>query len=769
MGPIMDYGTKPVALPSNAELYTLLIRCLPGAVILLYDQDLRYIKVEGTGLKESGLSRNDFEGRTLFEVFPPEVARHCESHYRASLMGKCSSHDVELLGRRYLVHNTPIQDEHGRISGGMAIALNITRLRQAETALLDRERMLEAIFKAEPECVKLVRADGSLLQMNPAGLAMVEADSFEQVAGLRLFTLIEPGHVDAFRHLLDRAVAGQTGTLTFEIVGLKGGRRWLETRMVPLRHPADGSAIALGLTRDITDRKSAEEALRQSERTYRNLVELLNEVIWSMDEEGRYTFVNQAVRRVYGYEPEEMVGRPFTDFVKPEIVEDDLRVFHHLLDTGEPVLHRETEHVRKDGGAIKLRCSAAVRRDAAGRSVGTTGFDTDITEVRRLEDQLRQSQKMEAIGQLAGGIAHDFNNLMTAVLGHASLLSERFGKADPACQDVEAIWTAADRAATLTRQLLAFSRRQILQPTLVNLNEITVSLEQMLRRLIGEDVELVLSLAPDLAAVKADRGQIEQVLVNLVLNARDAMPSGGKVRIETSNTSPDETRIETDHANPTGHGVRIAVTDTGIGMDKATVARIFEPFFTTKQVGEGTGLGLATVYGIVRQSGGEIAVSSVPGHGSIFSIHLPAASERARALPPSDQAPSPGGTETVLLVEDEDLVRSITARMLSARGYTVLQAGNGAQAAEIARNHPGTIDLLVTDIVMPGADGREVAVSLKAVRPRLKVLLISGYPDRATNAPCTMADRPAFLQKPYSGSTLARKVREVLDLASTPI
>jgi nitrogen-specific signal transduction histidine kinase len=382
----------------------------------------------------------------------------------------------------------------------------------------------------------------------------------------------------------------------------------------------------------------------------------------------------------------------------------------------------------------------------------------DITAQRALEEQFRQAQKMEAVGQLAGGVAHDFNNLLTAILGSADLLLMDLPQEDPRREDLTAIRDAGERAATLTRQLLAFSRRQVLQPRVIGLNQVVAGIGKLLPRIIGEDIQLDLTLAPDLWSVSADPGQIEQVILNLAVNARDAMPDGGRLTIATTNSVLDAVFAARNPMVQPGSYVRLSVTDTGQGMDEETLARVFEPFFTTKGPGKGTGLGLATVYGIVKQSGGYIFVRSRPAEGATFDVYLPAVPQSAddhAAGPPPARAGQ--GSETILLAEDDAAVRSLARRALEQYGYRVLEAVNGREAVDLMRSHRDEIDLLLTDIVMPEMGGRRSAEHILQTRPDLKVLYMSGYagPDQP--------DGRAMVQKPFTPESLARKVREVLD------
>jgi signal transduction histidine kinase/ActR/RegA family two-component response regulator len=423
---------------------------------------------------------------------------------------------------------------------------------------------------------------------------------------------------------------------------------------------------------------------------------------------------------------------------------------------------REAEIVRKDGSRLWVEITATnVLKE--GRVVGRLTLVHDLSETKRLEEQLRQSQKMEAIGHLAGGVAHDFNNLLTVIGGRALLALER-SRHDPGLQPaLELIARTADRAAALTGQLLAFSRRQILQPRVLDVNTVLAGVEPILRRTIGEDIDLVIRSDPAVGRVRADPGQLEQVILNLSVNARDAMPEGGQLTLETANVVLDETYARHHPDVQPGSYVLLAVSDTGIGMDAATRARLFEPFFTTKETGKGTGLGLSTVYGIVKQSGGHIDVYSEPGQGAAFKVYLP----RADAAPQPVEAPvegaSPRGSETVLLVEDEEGLRTLAREILELQGYTLIEASNPGEALARLEAHHGPIHLLVTDVVMPQMSGRELASRVAAARPETRILYMSGYTDDAIIRHGVLDPGTPFLQKPFAPDSLARKVRDALD------
>jgi two-component system, cell cycle sensor histidine kinase and response regulator CckA len=384
--------------------------------------------------------------------------------------------------------------------------------------------------------------------------------------------------------------------------------------------------------------------------------------------------------------------------------------------------------------------------------------------LRKSEEQLRQWQRVEAIGRLAGGVAHDFNNLLMTILGCSELLLREFDPQDPRREEVEEIRRAAQRATSLTHQLLAFGRRQVLQPQVLGLNEIVENMKRMLRRLIGEDIQFLTILAPELWPVKVDPGQIEQVIMNLVVNARDAMAGGGRLMIETANVNLDTEYARRHIAVKPGAFVMLAVTDTGCGMDADTQSHLFEPFFTTKEKGKGTGLGLSTVYGIIKQSGGNIWAYSEIGKGSTFKVYLPRVEAEVRSYKPKEPVSMvAGGTETILLVEDEEAVRTMISRVLHGNGYRILEAGNGKEAMEICRQHTGPIHLMVTDVIMPQMSGRELAEQIAPLRPEMKVLFMSGYPDNAIVHHGVLESGTAFLQKPFNLRALEGKVREVLD------
>jgi PAS domain S-box-containing protein len=568
---------------------------------------------------------------------------------------------------------------------------------------------------------------------------------------------VPPGDRERLVAYMNRVSRGESaGKLEYRIVQPNGNVRWLLAHAVPIRDQ-NGEVYRIGgVALDITESREAQMALEEIAERLRKLTETSFDAI-EITQDGIVQEANPGYLRMFGYDLiEEVIGRPLTDFVSDASRDDvEMRTANNIEGT------YELEGQRRDGKKLLLEATARTH-EIRGRTVRITAL-RDMTERRSLEDQFRQAQKMEAVGRLAGGVAHDFNNLLTVILSYTDMLIEGVSPKDPRTEDLGEIRKATVAAASLTRQLLAFSRQQVIEPRLVNLNDIVESSEKMLRRLIGEDIEVQTSLSSAPLTVMIDPGQLEQVMMNLAVNARDAMPTGGKLTLETAEVTLDADYARDHWPVVPGNFAMLAISDIGCGMDDETRAMMFEPFFTTKGVGQGTGLGLATVYGIVKQSNGFIWVYSEPGKGTSFKIYFPLLDQTPELYAvKSHRGAAANGTETILLAEDAMGVRVAARQILERFGYTVLEAANGREALNTARNGT-TIDLLLTDVVMPEMSGRELADRFAKMRPNTKVLFMSGYTDDAIVRHGVLRPGTAYLQKPFSPDTLARKVRDVLD------
>jgi PAS domain S-box-containing protein len=708
-------------------------------------------------------------GKTFAELVPADpgagqaIAGH-DARVLASRMPFLSEVTVDSEGvhRTFLASKFPIpREDGGALLGG--IAIDITERKRAEAALEASEARYRSLYATMNDAVvlhELVRdasghaVDYRILDCNPAFTRLTEITR-EQAVGARASALYGTGTAP-YLEIYERV------TTTGEPV------TW-ETHFAPMdKHfrigvftPAPGQFATV--TSDITAFRQMEAALRMSEELYRSVHEHspLAVVLWTLD--GRITDWNRRAEALFGWTKAEVVGQRWLDLLVPPAERASLGDLPRILEQQGSLLQTNT-NMTKDGGTLACEWHNRLLTDAAGAPRAVISLGIDVSERRSLEEQLQQSQKLEAVGRLAGGVAHDFNNLLTVILGVTELLQLQAGHDAQVRARAEEILTAARRAAELTGQLLAFSRRQILQPQLVNVNAVLTDAERMLRRLIGEDIILRLFPAPDLGAVRADPAKLLQVIVNLAVNARDAMPQGGQLTLETQNILVDREYVRTHPIVQPGPYVLISVSDTGVGMDETTRAHLFEPFFTTKAKGRGTGLGLSVVYGIIRQSNGFIWVYSEPGHGATFKIYLPRVLE---TIEPAGPVPAPPtrvtGTETILVVEDEAAVRTLAAEILRSKGYTLLEAGGPHEALAAAQAHQGHLHLLLTDVVMPELSGQQLAGQLWALRPDLRVLYMSGYTDNAIVHHGVLDPGTSFLPKPFTPGALLQKVREVLD------
>src|SRR6267143_6251370 len=640
--------------------------------------------------------------------------------------------------------------------------------KQSEKAVRDSEARLRAIIDTALDALIGINAQGIIIDWNPRA-EVIFGWARGEALGQKLADLIIPSryreaHERGLQHFL-RTGEGLALNRSIEVVGLRrdGTEFPVELSICPLKRGE--TYVFNAFLSDITERKRAEEnRIRMA-----SIVESSEDAIIGKTLDGIVKSWNRGAERMFGYTADEVIGKPIGLLIPQDRREEESQIIERVKQ-GEHVSHFETVRRRKDGKDIDIALTISPIEDGEGRAMGFSEIARDITEHKSLEAQLRQSQKMEGVGQLAGGIAHDFNNLLTVINSYSAMVLGELDFSNPFVRNgIEQIKEAGHRAASLTRQLLMFSRQQVLNPKVLDMNEVVSNIAQLLRRLIGEDVTQFLCLHPALGRVKIDLGQMEQVIMNLAVNARDAMPGGGQLTIETENVELDNAYARKHARVQPGPYVMLAVSDTGCGMDADTQARIFEPFFTTKGPGKGTGLGLATVYGIVKQSGGNIWVYSELGKGTTLKIYLPRV-EQTSELPESGAAPVelPRGSETVLLVDDDEMVRALAHAILERYGYRVLAARNIQDALRFAEEGPHAIHLLLTDTIMPVMNGPELAKRFRAIRPETKILFMSGYTDNVISYTAALEPGTAFLQKPFTPQTLTHKVHEVLNAIPEP-
>ena len=769
-------GAEGLAAPVEAALARAddvaeVVAALPDVLIRL-DATGHIVDFRVPQGRQSFLPREEVLGRPLRDVLAPDVVEGLESAIaRLRVTGQVQSFEYVLDARDPRGQsNREMRWFEARVAaskGGGVLVLerDVTdrvladrAARQAIDALRASDERARLVFSTVPVALLFTEFHtASVLDVNPAaelttgysrdelrtlGAAVIWADSSDRarmLAGLR-----ESG---AVRDLSAR-MRRKSGEVFDTVVS---------SRMVSFQ----GQDLIIGVILDVTERNRAAEALARSEARYRTLVEHIPERIALKDRHLRYVSANSAHLRHLGVTAEEIEGKTDEDLLSPAEAARFSAAEQQVIDSGKAGEFRE--EFLEQGRRRSVRGLRVPVRDENGVVNGVLTTFSDVTEARMLEEQLRQAQKLEAVGTLAGGVAHDFNNHMTIVNGYCDLILEQLDADDPLRAQVSEIRAAGGRAADLTQQLLAFSRKQVTEPRLLDVNEIIRDLHKMLRRLIGERIELVSELADSRPAVRADRGQLQQVLMNLVVNARDAMPGGGRVTIATRVVELSEAEPREDHVVAAGRYVVLQVSDTGVGMSEETARHVFEPFYTTKERGKGTGLGLSTVYGIVKQSGGWIKFESSLGKGTTFTIHLPSADGE----PEADAAAAHArrelhGHETLLLVEDQPELRKLTATVLRRYGYVVLEAANGEEAMRVCERHPRPIHLLVTDVVMPKMTGPELADHLTALRPAMRVLFASGYPDALVTPDELVSRKAGYLAKPFTPDGLATKVRDVL-------
>jgi two-component system, cell cycle sensor histidine kinase and response regulator CckA len=709
-------------------------------------------------------------GRNAFDLIHEEDVQELRRDFAAVVLGLNPGTPTEFRCRRADGSWVHLEAVGNRLLGPLGeteivfTSRDVTERKRMQDALEARDERFRAAVEGSLDAVFFLRAerdeegkvcDFVFEEINHNGEHLLDRPR-EEVLGHRLGEVLPSERIRVF---FDRyaGVAEKQEPLEEEFaVDLPGrGQVWLFHQVVPLE---DGVAVT---ARDVSERKLSEEARRDSEEQWRSLGENLPGYVLRIDPEGRIVSAN---RPFVGVGFADVLGRPVLDFVLPAHRERAQEASRAVLERGESVEY-EVEMVTSAGslGTWGVR-AGPLHRD--GRISEMILLAIDVTGLKAAQEQLRQAAKMEAVHRVAGGVAHDFNNLLTAILGYAELALGRLGPEESVRRHIDGIVRTATRASDLTRQLLAFSRKQVLSPRVINLNDVMAASEGLFRRLLGEDIRLVTRLGSGLGATRVDRAQVEQILMNLVVNARDAMPEGGALVIETRNVQLDEAWAAGHPGSSAGPHVMLSVNDSGVGMDADTQLHIWEPFFTTKELGRGTGLGLATVYGIVKQSGGYITVESTVGKGSTFRIFLPRVEEKAPRAEAVASASAPArGRETILLVEDEDVVRELAREALQEGGYNVLEARHPGEALLVAeRQGEDGLDLLLTDVVMPHMSGPQLAQRLREHQPDLRVLFISGYADDATLRHGVQRNEVFFLQKPFTPEVLARRVRETLDV-----
>jgi len=720
-------------------------------------------------VRQFGYTDEQVLGRSAFELVHPDEVDEVLERFLATLSPEVRREPVEfrlLDGDGEWRFVEALGTDHLDDPAVQGIVINvrdISERKEAEATLRESEERFRALVQHTSDVINLMDADGVLLYASPAVESVFGAKP-HWVVGTSAFDYMHPDDRERVEEAFAEAIKapGRGVTIRYRMRHVDGTWRHVESiGNNLLDDPAVGAVVLT--TRDITERQDAAEALRRSEERFRALVQHGSDMITVLDADGLVVYASPSAESILGWYEGEYVGRSTFGLLHPDDRERVRRLFVDVVARTGPMPPIQSR-MRHKNGQYRLLESIATNLldDPAVR--GLVINSRDITERQQLENELLQSQKMEAVGRLAGGIAHDFNNLLTVIAGYTALLLEEHAGNDEHRADLIEIEKAATRGAALVDQLLSFGRRKMLMPTTLDLNEVVESTRELLSPVIGADVELVTHLAPSLDAVRADRTQIEQVLVNLAVNARDAMPSGGRVDIETANVMLDARDVAARVDANAGPHVMLSVHDTGIGMDLDTQAQVFEPFFTTKEVGQGTGLGLSTAYGIVTQAGGHIAVESRPGAGTTFHVFLPAvAREGAASAPEANGVVPPTGRETVLVVEDEAAVRSLARDVLGRLGYRVLVASDGREALKVADQHRGRIDLLVSDVVLPHLRGVEVADRLCARQPALRVLYISGYTETAIVHDGQLDPGVNFLAKPFLPADLGTRVREILD------
>lgn len=742
-----------------------------GVGVIVYDKNLR-IKVWNKFMEDlTGLPVPEVVGKPALDMFPHLREQGIDKLLKKALKGETkmsgdTPYHVPQTGRKGYVLGlySPHYDVDKNIIGVVEIVHEISERRESEEALRRSEEKYRTLFDSSPESIFVIGLDGKIIDCNTAAgsiTGMSRQEFLESNVENLIFRILDEDR-EKSREIFSKLSEGvEVGPIEFPLETKTGETRWVE--VFPSLIHREGKPYALqAIARDITDRKKAEEDLIFERDFSKSIIETAHAIVLILDPDGRILTYNPYMEDISGYPLEETRGKDWFSIFIPGRQRQKIRELFMKTKDEEKISGIVNTILTKHGRELEIEWYNRTLKDHKGAAIGVLAIGQDITERKQLEKQYLQSQKMEAVGLLAGGVAHDFNNILTVIINYSEMLMNNLKLDDKTRRDIKEIYTAGERAAILTRQLLAFSRKQVLKPEVFNLNTIILDLCKMLGRLIGENIVLVTDLDPELGNVRADPGQIEQVLMNIAVNAKDAMPRGGKLTITTRNEFLENDSQSSEFIQ-TGKYAMVSIKDTGYGIDETTRARIFEPFFTTK--GKGTGLGLATAYGIVKQSGGYIMVESEPEKFTDFKIYFPLVyEEEAKKADEKTVHSKPLiGTETILLVEDDNSMRAITYRMLKRLGYKIITARNAKEALDISTIYNRKIDLMITDVVMPGESGTSLAQKLTASRPDMKIIYMSGYTDDAILIHGVLDGKTIFIQKPFILEELATKLRIALE------
>ncbi len=788
------------ALAESEQRYRTIVENTHDSIAIL-DLDLHYVYQSPSEIRVTGYTREEIMAIPIKDQLTPESYALAENVLALELEREFSGEPVD--PDRMLTVELEAYHKNGgtiwqevnavfeRDKGGTPIAIiltarDITARRNAERALAESERLYRMIVENMQDVICLMDFNLQFTYVSSDNLELTGYTK-EEVKHVRINKLLTPGSLslitDIFVEELEREKKRTTfndpitKTLELELFHKKGGTTWAEVTATLTRDEHGKPEEIMLVARDITARRKIQEALRDSEQRYRMIIENMKEVVWTTDTNLRFTYMSPSCFSLTGYTPDELIALPLDQLLMPEsltlainAVTEELAL-EDSAEAADPNRSRtvEQEILCKNGNTVWIEVTATFMRNTQGKATGMLMAGRDITEGKKareekdkLEAQLMQSQKMEIVGRLAGGVAHDFNNMLSVILGYADLAKLRLGSLHPVLKDIAEIEKAAIRSRDITTQLLAFSRKQIIEPKVIDLNDLVAHTQKALIRLIGEDVGLQVVMGEHLWPIKFDPSQIEQILINLAVNARDAMPGGGQLTIETVNTVLDDSYCEKNIDCIPGHYVRLSFSDNGVGMDKETLQHIFEPFFTTKDVGKGTGLGLATVYGIVKQNNGFVNVYSEPAHGTTFSIYLPRAEGQNAILLESEEELKITGTGNILLVEDDAMVLQITKGILESLGYTVRSVEKPMEAIEYCKDPDACIDLVISDVVMPGISGKELRNRVLEIRPDINLIFMSGYTADVIAHHGVLEEGVQFIQKPFTIKSLAAKVMEAL-------